>query len=198
MNASNSATPSARTNGAHASAHAEANAVVSFWRNAGPASWFAKNDDFDQAFRTSFCDLHFAAARRECDRWLDDPYGNLALILLLDQFPRNAFRGSAHMYATDSLARAYARTAIDSNAIAAIEDTLKLFVCLPFVHSENIEDQHYALDLYERHSPDNLRHAQEHCEIVRRFGRFPHRNFQLGRASTPAEQAFLDSGGFSG
>lgn len=185
-------------NGTHVSAHAEANALVSFWRTAGPAAWFAKNDAFDQAFRTSFCDLHFAVARREHDHWLGDPYGNLALILLLDQFPRNAFRGSAHMYATDPLARSYARTAIDSNAIAEIEGALKLFVCLPFIHSENIEDQHYALGLYRQHSPDNLRHAQAHCDIVQRFGRFPHRNFQLGRKSTPEEQAFLEAGGFSG
>ncbi|TCT08658.1 uncharacterized protein (DUF924 family) [Paralcaligenes ureilyticus] len=172
--------------------------MVRFWRDAGPARWFRKDAGFDQSFRDAFFDLHFAAARREHDDWLSDPYAALALILLLDQFPRNVFRGSAHMYATDSLARFYARTAIASNAIAAIEDELKSFVCLPFMHSENIDDQRYALELYRRYSPGDIKYAQEHCEIVRRFGRFPHRNVALGRITTDEEQAFLDAGGFAG
>ncbi len=172
--------------------------MVRFWRDAGPARWFAKDAGFDQSFRDSFIDLHFAAARREHDRWSSDPYATLALILLLDQFPRNVFRGSAHRYATDSLARFYARAAIASNAITAIEDELKSFVCLPFMHSENCDDQRYALELYRRYSPGNIKYAQEHLEIVQRFGRFPHRNAELGRITTREEQAFLDAGGFAG
>lgn len=172
--------------------------MVRFWRDAGPARWFAKDAGFDQSFRDSFIDLHFAAARREHDLWSSDPYATLALILLLDQFPRNVFRGSAHRYATDSLARFYARAAIASNAITAIEDELKSFVCLPFMHSENCDDQRYALELYRRYSPGNIKYAQEHLEIVQRFGRFPHRNAELGRITTREEQAFLDAGGFAG
>ncbi|MEO6986354.1 MAG: DUF924 family protein [Paralcaligenes sp.] len=172
--------------------------MVRFWREAGSTRWFTKDTGFDQRFRDAFFDLHFSAARREHDHWQSDPCATLALILLLDQFPRNAFRGSAHMYATDSLARFYARAAMASNTIAAIEDGLKSFICLPFMHSESVDDQRYALELYRRYSPDDMKFAQEHCEIIRRFGRFPHRNAELGRSTTSEEQVFLDAGGFAG
>lgn len=178
--------------------HPEADALVEFWRKAGPAAWFAKNPDFDAALSTGFLELHWAVARREREQWLDDPYGGLALVLLLDQFPRNAFRGTAHMYATDPLARRYARAAIDAGAIAQVEDALRSFLFLPFMHSEAMHDQHYSLELYGRYCPRNLAYARDHCEIIERFGRFPHRNAELGRSTTPAEQKFLDAGGFSG
>lgn len=176
----------------------DAHEVVGFWRQAGAKLWFAKNIDFDNEFRQRFIELHFAAARRECEHWMSDPDAHLALILLLDQFPRNAFRATAHMYATDSLARFYARDMIDSGRIAEIEEALRLFVCVPFMHSEDLDDQRYSLELYRRHASAENRYAVEHCEIIERFGRFPHRNIHLGRLTTAEEQVFLDQGGFSG
>jgi uncharacterized protein (DUF924 family) len=176
----------------------QACAVVDFWRAAGPKAWFSKNPDFDRQFRQHFYDLHFSAARRECEHWLDDAYSCLALILLLDQFPRNAFRGTAHRYATDPLARRYARAAVQSGHLERIEDALRLFVVIPFIHSENLDDQRYGVQLYCRHAPGGIESAVEHCAIVQRFGRFPHRNLELGRSTTPEEQQFLDEGGFSG
>lgn len=177
----------------------EAAAVVQFWRDAGPKMWFAKSDEFDAEFHRRFADLHFAVARREKDGWRDDPYGSLALVLLLDQFPRNCFRGSAHMFATDSLARHYARGIIDSGQIAQIDDVLRAFVYLPFMHSESLADQEYSVELYSRaHARDNLKWAEEHYDIIRRFGRFPHRNAAMGRETTAEEQAFLEAGGFAG
>ncbi|HEY9280445.1 MAG TPA: DUF924 family protein [Eoetvoesiella sp.] len=176
----------------------DAASVITFWREAGPSLWFAKNTAFDETFRQRFLALHFAAARREQDAWLSSPYASLALVLLLDQFPRNAFRGTAHMYATDSLARYYAQTLIDSGFMGSIDDELKVFACVPFSHSESLDDQAHALDLYTKHAPRDMKWAVEHYEIIQRFGRFPHRNGQLGRLTTPEEQQFLDGGGFAG
>src|SRR5690606_15824626 len=101
--------------------------------------------------------------------WLGSPYGALALVLLLDQFPRNAFRDTAHMYATDSLARYYAQALIDSGFMEAIDDELKNFACVPFMHSESLGDQVYALELYKKHAPDNMKWAIEHHDIIQRF-----------------------------
>lgn len=176
----------------------KANTVIEFWRNAGPEAWFEKNTAFDDDFRHRFLALHFAAARREHEDWSSSPYAGLALILLLDQFPRNAFRGTAHMYATDPLARHYARVLIESGFIDYLDAELKSFACLPFMHSENIDDQVYALDLYRKHAPADNRWAIEHHDIIQRFGRFPHRNAELARINTPEEQRFLDEGGFAG
>lgn len=178
--------------------HPEAAAVVQFWRDAGPKMWFAKNDEFDAEFRRRFTELHFAVARREKDGWRDDPYGGLALVLLLDQFPRNCFRGSAHMFATDSLARHYARGIIGSGQIEQIDTMLRPFAYLPFMHSEVLADQEYSVELYRAHARDNLKWAEEHYDIIRRFGRFPHRNEAMGRETTAEEQAFLEAGGFAG
>jgi len=172
--------------------------VITFWRDVGKEGWFAKNDAVDQRFRDLFYDLHFSAARRECEHWIAQPYPGLALILLLDQFPRNVFRQTAHMFATDPLARHYAKRFIDDGLVDQLDNELRLFACLPFVHSENLSDHDYALKLYQRYAPGNLGWAQNHRSIVSRFGCFPHRNASLGRATTPEQQAFLDEGGFAG
>lgn len=172
--------------------------TLAFWESVGPRGWFEKNDDVDRLFRERCLDRHFAAARRQCEHWMDDAQAGLALIVLLDQFPRNVFRGTAHMFATDSLARHYARRYIDSGLIGQVAAELRLLACLPFVHSESIGDQDYAIALYGRHAPDNLDWAKHHRSIIERFGRFPHRNYVLGRDTTPDEQAFLDAGGFTG
>jgi uncharacterized protein (DUF924 family) len=173
--------------------------VVGFWREAGDKGlWFAKDAAFDAVFRERFWHLHFAAARRELEDWADSAHGLLALLVLLDQFPRNAFRGTAHMYATDPLARHYARQAIARDAPAQVEAPLRLFFCLPFTHSEDLGDQDLSVQLYERHAPANVAHAHEHRDVIARFGRFPHRNPMLGRETTPEERAFLEAGGFAG
>lgn len=177
---------------------AEAAGVVAFWREAGPARWFQKDEAFDREFRARFLDLHVAAAARRCDDWLDTAEGALALLLLLDQYPRNAFRGTARMYATDALAREHARRTLAAGFFEQIEPGLRLFVCLPFAHSEDLADQDLSVELNAGLGPDALSHAQGHRDIVRRFGRFPHRNPLLGRDTTPDEAVFLCEGGFAG
>lgn len=172
--------------------------VVDFWEAAGPSLWFAKNDDFDRKFQQQFYALHFAAARRELEHFLDDPKASLGLIILLDQFPRNVFRGTAHMFATDALALHYAHTLLDAGLIHQLDSKLRLFACIPFMHSESLDDQVYSVKLHQEHAPDSMFWANDHHNIIQQFGRFPHRNACLARVTTPAEQAFLDQGGFAG
>jgi uncharacterized protein (DUF924 family) len=172
--------------------------VVEFWRGAGPRMWFAKDAEFDRRFRERFLGLHEAAARGELDAWRASSEGVLALCLLLDQFPRNAFRGTPRMYATDELARELADRAIRANLDRALEPELRLFVYLPFAHSEKLEDQERSVQLAESLGEPNLSHARQHRDIVKRFGRFPHRNPILGRAMRPEEQKYLDEGGYRG
>ena len=127
------------------------------------------------------------------------PEGALALLILLDQFPRNMFRGAARAFATDPLARAIAAGALLKGFDAQVPPEMRGFFYLPFMHSEDLADQERCVALYQAAGDaDGLKWAQEHADIIRRFGRFPHRNAVLGRASTPEEQAFLDSGGFAG
>jgi uncharacterized protein (DUF924 family) len=176
----------------------EAAAMVQFWREAGPSLWFAKDAAFDRKFRERFLPAHEAAARRELMQWLSAPYPALALLLLLDQFPRNAFRGTPRMYASDALAREAAAIAIDRGHDQNIESGLRLFVYLPFGHSEDPADQDRSVALNEHLGEPNLSHARRHRGIVHRFGRFPHRNPILGRTMAPEEQRFLDEGGYAG
>jgi uncharacterized protein (DUF924 family) len=177
---------------------AEAAAVVDFWREAGPGRWFAKDDELDRRFRERFLSLYQAAARGERTAWLATADGALALVLLLDQFPRNAFRGTPRMYATDALARTVTTTAMDAGHDRAVEAQLQLFFYLPFSHSENLADQERSVALNRRLGQPNLSHAEGHRDIIRRFGRFPHRNPILGRTMRPEEQQFLIEGGFAG
>jgi len=178
---------------------ADARAVLDYWREAGRrGQWFGKDPAFDRDLRTHFLDGHLAAARRERDHWADTPPGLLALLILLDQFPRNAFRGTAHMYATDPLALGFARRALKPGVFERVEPALRLFLCLPFAHSEDPDDQQRSVELNTRLGPEYRAHALGHQDIVRRFGRFPHRNALLGRTTTAAEDEFLRQGGFAG
>ena len=176
----------------------DAQEVVAFWRDAGPPRWFKKDEAFDRAFHDRFLALHEAAARGELDGWAASAEGALALCVLLDQFPRNAFRGTARMFATDAQARRVARAAIDARFDAQVEPGLRQFLFLPFMHSEDLADQDRSVELAPRAGPDSLKWAALHREIIARFGRFPHRNDLLGRTTTPEERKFLDEGGFSG
>ncbi|MQB18511.1 DUF924 family protein [Pseudomonas lactis] len=175
-----------------------AEAVIAFWKQAGPKRWFAKDEAFDTAFRDSFHATHMQAARRELEDWLTTADGALALLILLDQYPRNAFRGTAHMFATDPLARLYARKMVDARLDQQVEPQLRAFCYLPFEHSEDPQDQQRSLALNRQLDNSTYHWAKEHADIIERFGRFPHRNGVLGRKTTAAEQVFLDEGGFAG
>lgn len=177
---------------------AEALDLAEFWRAAGPGRWFSKDAAFDAELRARFSELHVDAARRKLDHWANDAHGALALVLLLDQFPRNAFRGTAHMYATDPLARMFAAQAIDSGFAREVDAALERFFYLPFMHSEDLAHQERSVALNAGLDADSAKYALDHCEIVRRFGRFPHRNVLLGRGTTDEERAFLEQGGFAG
>lgn len=136
--------------------------------------------------------------RGDFDPWVRDADGALALLILLDQFPRNAFRGSARMFESDGQARGIARGAIESGFDKHVERDLRNFFYLPLMHSEDLADQDRAVELARELGGEELRYAILHRDIIRRFGRFPHRNEALGRTSTPEEQQFLASGGFAG
>ncbi len=173
--------------------------IIDFWREAGPERWFEKDDAFDTLVRSRFLAAHEAAARCELASWQDGPDGALALLILLDQFPRNMFRGSAHAFATDPLARAAARQALARGFDRAIDAPMRQFFYLPFMHSENLADHDLAARLYQALGElEQIKYAAIHRDIIARFGRFPHRNRVLGRDTTPDEQAFLDGGGFAG
>jgi len=173
--------------------------VVTFWTEAGPKAWYRKNKAFDAEIRTRFEALHYAASRRELDGWAGTPQGALALLLLLDQFPRNMFRGSPHAFATDPLARKVAREAVDRGFDREVDPPLRQFFYMPFEHSEHREDQDRAVALCAASGDAGLeKWARLHRDIIARFGRFPHRNESLGRTTTEDEQAFLKGGGFSG
>ncbi len=186
------------TGGPGRGAGGTAQSVIDFWRDAGAERWFRKDAAFDALFRERFLSLHFAAARRELDGWAESAPGSLALAILLDQFPRNSFRGTAHMYATDPLARHFARLAQARGHGTATEPELRLFLHLPFCHSEDLTDQDLSVALSTPLGGDAAKHAEGHRDVIRRFGRFPHRNALLGRETTPEEAAFLAEGGFAG
>jgi uncharacterized protein (DUF924 family) len=173
--------------------------VVGFWKEAGPSKWFAKDDAFDAVFRRRFEEAHFSAARREMDHWAGTSEGSLALLILLDQFPRNVFRNTGHAFATDPLARHFAVMALDDGQDRLVENDLRRFFYLPLQHSENMDDQNRQLALFQTMDrPADDRWAEHHHKVVATFGRFPHRNRALGRETTPDEQAFLDADGFRG
>ncbi len=172
--------------------------VLAFWREAGPDKWYAKDDAFDADIREKFLATYEAAAAGKLADWEGNADGALALVVVLDQFPRNIFRGQAQCFATDAAARAVANRALKRGYDLDVPVDQRGFFFLPFMHSEDITDQNRCVALYREAGDGDLKYALEHQEIVRRFGRFPHRNAALGRATTPEEQAYLDTGGFSG
>lgn len=173
--------------------------VVSFWRAAGPKKWFAKDDAFDAEIGERFRATYEAAARGGLSDWEATPEGALALVIVLDQFPRNLFRQDARAFATDAAARAVADRALTQGFDQQLAPTDRPFLYLPFEHSELMADQERSLALCRAlGDAETLRWAELHADIIRRFGRFPHRNAVLGRTTTPAEQAYLDNDGFAG
>ena len=178
---------------------ANAAEVVSFWRAAGPDRWFNKDAAFDEEIRQRFPDTYEVAAAGKFSDWEQTAQGALALLILLDQFPRNIFRGDARAFATDPLARAIAAGAIVRGFDSQVPAEMRSFFYLPFEHSEDLADQERGIAFYRAiGDADGLKWAKLHADVIRRFGRFPHRNAVLGRTTTAEEQAFLDGGGFAG
>jgi uncharacterized protein (DUF924 family) len=173
--------------------------VLAFWLTAGPERWFEADAGFDAEIRARFTTTYEDAAAGRLSAWQDWPEGALALLIVLDQFPRNMFRHSARSFAADLLARSIARNAIAKGFDQQVATPQRQFFYLPFEHSEQLADQELAVALMRATGDaDLLKWAMLHMDIIRRFGRFPHRNAVLGRTATPEEQAFLDGGGFSG
>ena len=184
--------------------------VIEFWfgREGEPGYgefrdvWFQKNDAFDQDVRDRFGDLHEAAAAGELDGWRDDARGALALVILLDQFPRNMFRGDGRTHAADGKALETAGYAIERALDRELPAFARMFLYMPYMHSEDAENQRRSVELFtvlasEPGAPDVTEYAIGHKEIVDRFGRFPHRNAILNRETTPEEAAFLTQPGSS-
>ncbi|SEQ64334.1 Uncharacterized conserved protein, DUF924 family [Faunimonas pinastri] len=177
--------------------------IVAFWNEAGAERWFAKDDLFDATLRERFEASHRMAAAADLTEWQGPAEEGLALLLLLDQVPRNIYRGTAHAFATDPLARTLARGMVDLGLDREVPAALRVFVYLPFEHSEDARDQLRSLRLFgalfEEVGDQRIwDYAREHARLIEIFGRFPHRNRLLGRFTTPEEQRFLDEGGFAG
>ncbi len=176
--------------------------ILQFWFGDGSdpeheRRWFAQDAGFDQACRTGFLADHQRAAGGELDNWKDSPPSALALILLLDQFPRNIFRGTPRAFATDSKALATAKDVVARGFDLALPPVRRSFIYLPFQHSENLGDQQESVRLFRKLAAEHpatagyVEYAEHHIDVIRRFGRFPHRNAVLGRASTSEETEFL-------
>ena len=188
--------------------HTDALAVLDFWfgppddpGHAQPRpQWFQKDDAFDAQIRQRFGPLIERALIGDIDDWLTRPVAPLpalALVIVLDQFTRNAFRGTARAFAGDAMALQTARALVASGADRSLTGVQRQFAYLPFEHAEDLSHQRTAVQLYQQLAADEPARAdlvvwaQKHLDIVARFGRFPHRNAALGRSSTPEEAAFL-------
>lgn len=173
--------------------------IVTFWLDAGPARWFAKDEAFDSDIRQRFGATVEAARTGELDDWAETIEGRLALVIVLDQFSRNIYRGSPLSFAGDAKALAIARKAFAAGDFEALPPQQAQWLMLPFEHHEGMPEQDHAVELCEKLGDAELiKYANIHRDIIARFGRFPHRNAILGRTTTAAEQAFLDEGGFKG
>jgi uncharacterized protein (DUF924 family) len=170
------------------------------------ALWWSGDEDSDALIRVRFGNLRASAVRGELDHWLEEPHGRLALIVLADQFSRNLFRGSPEAFAADPLARRWCLHGLDLGVAQRLRPIERVFLYLPLEHSEQREDQQRAVALFEAlcaEVPDAQRgifegfadYARRHRDVVERFGRFPHRNAVLGRASTAEELDFLQQPG---
>ena len=172
--------------------------VLTFWEEAGPDAWYTHDESFDRTIRDRFGTLWDSAAVGDCDHWARGPRGALALIVLLDQFPRNMFRASPLAFATDARALRIASLALSRGWDLKITGDLRQFFYMPFMHSEHLTDQDRSVRLMKARmeGTNNLLHARVHREVIRRYGRFPYRNAALGRVSNPGEEAFLAGGGY--
>jgi uncharacterized protein (DUF924 family) len=175
--------------------------ILEFWFGGGDdRRWFVVDAAFDEACATGFLADHERADAGAFDEWTAQPRSALALILLFDQFPRNMFRGTPRAFATDGKALALAKNTVARGFDRALSPVERAFVYLPFEHSENLDDQRESVRLFRQLGDEHpllagyLQYAEEHCDVIRRFGRFPHRNAILGRISTSEETESLARG----
>jgi uncharacterized protein (DUF924 family) len=173
--------------------------IISFWEAAGPEKWFSKDEAFDALIRERFLATYEAAVAGDLADWDESPSGALALLILLDQLPRNMFRGTTKVYATDPMALTIAEKAIEADFHKAFKPPMSRFFILPLTHAEDLAAQERSVALNEElGDADGAKWAHHHRDIVARFGRFPHRNALLGRENTAAEAEFLAESGFHG
>lgn len=175
--------------------------VLAFWLDeVGPKGWYKGGDDLDALVRDTFEQTWLSAMEGEFGLWLTYPSGVLAYIILLDQFPRNMYRDTPRAFASDRVARAAAKQAIDRKWDLKIDEPARQFFYMPLMHSENLADQERCIRLMKERmpltGPDNLLHARAHREVIRRFGRFPTRNTALSRAFTKGEADYVQQGGY--
>ncbi|MDQ2089038.1 DUF924 family protein [Marimonas arenosa] len=175
--------------------------ILRFWLDeVGPEGWYASSETLDAKIRKKFLKTWEAACEGAYSLWLTYPSGTLAYIILLDQFPRNMFRGDAKAYSSDRIALATAKAAIHKGWDLKIDEPARQFFYLPMMHSENLCDQERCVRLMKERMPEsgagNLLHAKVHREIIRQFGRFPYRNDALDRRTTEPETEFVSSGGY--
>jgi uncharacterized protein (DUF924 family) len=170
--------------------------IIGFWfKEIDKSNWFNSTPEFDAYLRERFQGVVRDALNDRLDSWKETPDGSLALVVVLDQFPLNMYRGEAQSFAGESKSREVARNAIDQNFDQSLTDDKKAFLYMPFMHSENIKDQNLSVTLFEKAGLEkNLRFAEHHREIIKRYGRFPHRNKIIGRESSADEIAYLNSG----
>lgn len=180
---------------------ASAEEVLGFWFGQPRERWFLRNESFDDECRRRFLPAVERAAEGDLDDWRDEPRSCVALLLLLDQFPRNLFRGTPQAFSTDARAREVARHALVRGLDMTLPPLWRWFMYLPFEHSESVNDQRLSvalfevLALYHSDSREALDYARQHRDVIQRFGRFPHRNVTLGRPTTPEESVFLQEPG---
>lgn len=173
--------------------------ILHFWIDeVGPEGWYRQDATLDDTIRDRFLEAWHAARLGSFEHWTIDPRGCLALLILIDQFPRNMFRDCAQAFASDDQARAVAKAALRRGFDEAVPMPERQFFYLPLMHSESLPDQERSVRLFQLNGEgrENLDHARAHRAVIRRFGRFPYRNGPLGRKTTAAETAWLEAGGY--
>jgi uncharacterized protein (DUF924 family) len=172
--------------------------VLDFWWSAGTQKWYMKDPDFDEKIRIRFSSIHKLACSDKLNTWTEAPHTNLALILILDQFSRNIYRDNSKAFSADSKAIKYAKMALSKKHDMTFPAIAKQFFYLPFMHSENIQDQETSVTLFRKlGEKENYFYSLIHFDAIHRFGRFPHRNKILNRTPTDEEIEYLETGGFS-
>jgi len=174
--------------------------VLGYWfSSATRPNWFEKSDSFDAEVRRLLLPLHEQAATGRLADWREHPQGCLALVILLDQVPRNVFRDTPRAFASDLAAQALSKLAIERGYDTGLDRDQRMFLYLPLEHSENLADQRLSVEINRSRigDPELMDYAEQHLRIIQRFGRFPHRNRILGRPSTEEEIEFLKQPGSS-
>ena len=173
--------------------------ITGFWLSQDEATYWKKNPDFDALIKRDYGKVLETAKRGEMDHWCEDREGVLALTIVLDQFSRNIHRGTPEMFAADEHARTVANYAIRTDVIESFNSQERRWFIMPYLHTETLREQRFCVALCKRYELEStLPDAIEHMEIIKKFGRFPHRNEILGRTSSDEELDFLAKGGFSG